>query len=296
MEWVFLLLLLFRFWVFRVYFLGQGLGFRGLPVLAIWSLRWVSVVLDQASWVWIWWPLVVGEGQIYIFWVWFRHSGVLAAWCWWLTIGVLLWSERRALFIHGIVFCLASFWNVGDSQLTQRIILVCDRDGVGSTMGATRWASPNGTESLVTESQLNVVLAVISVLSKCQDCTDLVLNPLVLEFFRYIRTSFDKSFWLQAFGTDVIASFLAEFLRYICKAAESSLDFATEIDHELIGESGLGERSIPGNTVAVQDYMPFSGLTTFRITFLSKFECSQMLHPCRLNHADLENSQITTIM
>ncbi|KAF4402292.1 hypothetical protein G4B88_003213 [Cannabis sativa] len=133
-------------------------------------------------------------------------------------------------------------------------------------------------ESLVTESQLNVVLAVARFLLKCQDCTDLCPKAVVLEFFRSIQTSFDKSFWLQAFGTDVIASFLAEFLRYICKAAESSLDFATEIDHELIGESGP-ERSIPGNTLAVQDDMPFSGLTTFRITFLSKFECSQMLHP-----------------
>ncbi|CAN1242292.1 EH domain-containing protein 2 [Linum perenne] len=39
------------------------------------------------------------------------------------------------------------------------------------------------------------------------------------------------------------------------------------------------ERSIPGNTVAVQADMPFSGLTTFGTAFLSKFECSQMPHP-----------------
>ncbi|KAK7355073.1 hypothetical protein VNO80_14318 [Phaseolus coccineus] len=43
--------------------------------------------------------------------------------------------------------------------------------------------------------------------------------------------------------------------------------------------SGPDERSIPGNTVAVQADMPFSGLTTFGTSFLSKFECSQMPHP-----------------
>ncbi|KAI6690596.1 hypothetical protein NL676_027424 [Syzygium grande] len=42
---------------------------------------------------------------------------------------------------------------------------------------------------------------------------------------------------------------------------------------------GPDERSIPGNTVAVQADMPFSGLTTFGTAFLSKFQCSQMPHP-----------------
>lgn len=44
-------------------------------------------------------------------------------------------------------------------------------------------------------------------------------------------------------------------------------------------QSGTDERSIPGNTVAVQADMPFSGLTNFGTAFLSKFECSQMPHP-----------------
>ncbi|KAJ4837528.1 EH domain-containing protein 1 [Turnera subulata] len=44
-------------------------------------------------------------------------------------------------------------------------------------------------------------------------------------------------------------------------------------------QSGTDERSIPGNTVAVQADMPFNGLTTFGTAFLSKFECSQMPHP-----------------
>uniref|UniRef100_A0A2N9GLE0 Dynamin-type G domain-containing protein n=1 Tax=Fagus sylvatica TaxID=28930 RepID=A0A2N9GLE0_FAGSY len=44
-------------------------------------------------------------------------------------------------------------------------------------------------------------------------------------------------------------------------------------------QSGPDDRSIPGNTIAVQADMPFSGLTTFGTAFLSKFECSQMPHP-----------------
>lgn len=47
-------------------------------------------------------------------------------------------------------------------------------------------------------------------------------------------------------------------------------------------QSGTDERSIPGNTVAVQADMPFNGLTTFGTAFLSKFECSQMPHPVSL--------------
>ncbi|XP_010421174.1 PREDICTED: EH domain-containing protein 2 [Camelina sativa] len=43
--------------------------------------------------------------------------------------------------------------------------------------------------------------------------------------------------------------------------------------------SGPDERTIPGNTMAVQADMPFNGLTSFRGAFLSKFKCSQMPHP-----------------
>ncbi|XP_022876961.1 EH domain-containing protein 1-like [Olea europaea var. sylvestris] len=43
--------------------------------------------------------------------------------------------------------------------------------------------------------------------------------------------------------------------------------------------SGPDGRSIPGNTIAVHADMPFTGLTTFGGSFLSKFECSQMPHP-----------------
>ncbi|MCL7031754.1 hypothetical protein MKW94_007567 [Papaver nudicaule] len=43
--------------------------------------------------------------------------------------------------------------------------------------------------------------------------------------------------------------------------------------------SGPDGRSIPGNTIAVQADMPYSGLTSFGTAFLSKFQCSQMPHP-----------------
>jgi len=48
-------------------------------------------------------------------------------------------------------------------------------------------------------------------------------------------------------------------------------------------QSGSDGRTIPGNTIAVQADMPFTGLTTFGGAFLSKFECSQMPHPVSFN-------------
>ncbi|KAE8680241.1 EH domain-containing protein 1 [Hibiscus syriacus] len=49
-------------------------------------------------------------------------------------------------------------------------------------------------------------------------------------------------------------------------------------DRFVVVMSGTDERSVPGNTIAVQADMPFSGLTRFGTAFLSKFECSQMPH------------------
>ncbi|QCD79776.1 hypothetical protein DEO72_LG2g92 [Vigna unguiculata] len=50
-------------------------------------------------------------------------------------------------------------------------------------------------------------------------------------------------------------------------------------DRFVVVMSGSDERSIPGNTVAVDASMPFSGLSTFGGSFLSKFQCSQLPHP-----------------
>ncbi|RRT37479.1 hypothetical protein GW17_00039769 [Ensete ventricosum] len=54
-----------------------------------------------------------------------------------------------------------------------------------------------------------------------------------------------------------------------------------EIDPDQDGielPSGPDERTIPGNTIAVEADMPFTGLTKFGNAFLSKFQCSQMPH------------------
>ncbi|KAL0398797.1 UNVERIFIED_CONTAM: EH domain-containing protein 1 [Sesamum radiatum] len=50
-------------------------------------------------------------------------------------------------------------------------------------------------------------------------------------------------------------------------------------DRFIVVMSGPDERSIPGNTIAVHADLPFTGLTTFGGSFLSKFECSQIPHP-----------------
>eukprot|EP00246_Nothoceros_aenigmaticus_P012360 TRINITY_DN3806_c0_g1_i2.p1 TRINITY_DN3806_c0_g1~~TRINITY_DN3806_c0_g1_i2.p1 ORF type:complete len:348 (+),score=68.63 TRINITY_DN3806_c0_g1_i2:592-1635(+) len=50
-------------------------------------------------------------------------------------------------------------------------------------------------------------------------------------------------------------------------------------DRFVVVMGGTDERNVPGNTIAVQADMPFSGLTRFGTAFLSKFECSQMPHP-----------------
>ncbi|KAJ0843461.1 putative EH domain-containing protein [Helianthus annuus] len=50
-------------------------------------------------------------------------------------------------------------------------------------------------------------------------------------------------------------------------------------DRFIVVMGGPDERSVPGNTIAVQADMPFNTLTTFGGAFLSKFECSQMPHP-----------------
>ncbi|XP_045828634.1 EH domain-containing protein 1-like [Trifolium pratense] len=71
------------------------------------------------------------------------------------------------------------------------------------------------------------------------------------------------------------------FIKHLLKCGYPGAHIGPEptTDRFVVVMSGPGERSIPGNTVAVQADMPFSGLTTFGTAFLSKFECSQMPHP-----------------
>ncbi|KAL5802390.1 hypothetical protein ACOSQ4_030695 [Xanthoceras sorbifolium] len=71
------------------------------------------------------------------------------------------------------------------------------------------------------------------------------------------------------------------FIKHLLKSSYPGAHIGPEptTDRFVVVMSGPDERSIPGNTVAVQADMPFSGLTTFGTAFLSKFECSQMPHP-----------------
>lgn len=59
-------------------------------------------------------------------------------------------------------------------------------------------------------------------------------------------------------------------------------------------QSGPDERNIPGNSVAVHADMPFTGLTNFGGSFLSKFECAQMPHPVSFDF--LETFSISQIL
>lgn len=71
------------------------------------------------------------------------------------------------------------------------------------------------------------------------------------------------------------------FIKHLLKTSYPGAHIGPEptTDRFVVVMNGSDERSIPGNTIAVQADMPFSGLTTFGTSFLSKFECSQMPHP-----------------
>ncbi|CAM8948708.1 unnamed protein product [Rhodiola kirilowii] len=62
------------------------------------------------------------------------------------------------------------------------------------------------------------------------------------------------------------------------KVVPQELFLTNSLQISISQQSGPDERCIPGNTIAVQADMPFSGLTSFGTAFLSKFECSQMPH------------------
>ncbi|OIW00078.1 hypothetical protein TanjilG_26415 [Lupinus angustifolius] len=71
------------------------------------------------------------------------------------------------------------------------------------------------------------------------------------------------------------------FIKHLLKCDYPGAHIGPEptTDRFVVVMSGPDERSIPGNTVAVDASMPFSGLSTFGGSFLSKFQCSQMPHP-----------------
>ncbi|KAK8617600.1 hypothetical protein V6N13_080510 [Hibiscus sabdariffa] len=87
----------------------------------------------------------------------------------------------------------------------------------------------------VSRSHLNAVLVVARLLSKCPNSTDNRPKSVMLEFIRAIPASFHRSFWPQSYNNDSIASFFADFLKYVSQSADSSPDFGLEIAG-LVGE------------------------------------------------------------
>ncbi|KAF8776352.1 hypothetical protein HU200_003581 [Digitaria exilis] len=71
------------------------------------------------------------------------------------------------------------------------------------------------------------------------------------------------------------------FIKHMLKTSYPGAHVGPEptTDRFVVVMSGSDGRTVPGNTIAVQADMPFTGLTTFGGAFLSKFECSQMPHP-----------------
>uniref|UniRef100_A0A0D9ZS69 EH-domain-containing protein 1 n=1 Tax=Oryza glumipatula TaxID=40148 RepID=A0A0D9ZS69_9ORYZ len=71
------------------------------------------------------------------------------------------------------------------------------------------------------------------------------------------------------------------FIKHLLKTNYPGAHIGPEptTDRFVVITSGPDERCIPGNTIAVQADMPYSGLSSFGTAFLSKFECSQMPHP-----------------
>lgn len=71
------------------------------------------------------------------------------------------------------------------------------------------------------------------------------------------------------------------FIKHLLRSSYPGAHIGPEptTDRFVVVMSGPDDRNIPGNTIAVQADMPYSGLTTFGTAFLSKFECSQMPHP-----------------
>ncbi|XP_057529541.1 EH domain-containing protein 1-like isoform X2 [Amaranthus tricolor] len=78
------------------------------------------------------------------------------------------------------------------------------------------------------------------------------------------------------------------FIKHLLKSDYPGAHVGPEptTDRFIVIMSGSDERRIPGNTITVQEDMPYKGLTIFGSAFLSKLECSQMPHPI-LEHMTL---------
>ncbi|XP_066344780.1 EH domain-containing protein 1-like isoform X1 [Miscanthus floridulus] len=81
------------------------------------------------------------------------------------------------------------------------------------------------------------------------------------------------------------------FIKHLLKTSYPGAHIGPEptTDRFVVITSGPDERCIPGNTIAVQADMPYSGLSSFGTAFLSMFECSQMPHPGRSSGRSVAN-------
>ncbi|KAD4179153.1 hypothetical protein E3N88_27744 [Mikania micrantha] len=107
------------------------------------------------------------------------------------------------------------------SQFSDKIAWICNRCPPSESLlsGSPRISRP----------QLNAILVTARFISKCVNYSDLRPRSIILEFIQAIPTSFDQSFWPNAFGNTSIASFYSEFLGYVCKATELYSDFESDV-------------------------------------------------------------------
>lgn len=106
-------------------------------------------------------------------------------------------------------------------QFEKKLVWICGRC---PSAEALLVGSPS-----VSRYQLNAVLALTRFLSRCSNCEDERPKSLVIAFFRSIPSSFNLSFWPPSFRAEAIASFYNDFLGYLSKASDISLDFSTDV-------------------------------------------------------------------
>ncbi|ONM12382.1 EH domain-containing protein 1 [Zea mays] len=114
-------------------------------------------------------------------------------------------------------------------------------------------------------------------MTSCLPCCLLVISaPLP---FKQTSSDFDAKPMVMLLGQ--YSTGKTTFIKHLLKTSYPGAHIGPEptTDRFVVITSGPDERCIPGNTIAVQADMPYSGLSSFGTAFLSKFECSQMPHP-----------------
>ncbi|XP_023520754.1 EH domain-containing protein 1-like [Cucurbita pepo subsp. pepo] len=155
------------------------------------------------------------------------------------------------------------------------------------TNGTSKWQSPALANWFSAKSSKKVPLSsVTSIIDGLKRLYIQKLKPLEVtyrfnDFVSPLLTNsdFDAKPMVMLLGQ--YSTGKTTFIKHMLRSSYPGAHIGPEptTDRFVVVMSGPDERSIPGNTVAVQADMPFNGLTTFGTSFLSKFECSQMPHP-----------------